>query len=84
MILEKMKVCLSKLELGFWTYGGIHLLRSSGPNVVPTPQTLRSKNFFRFKFLLDTSHDSGNNEVLFVKIGTRILGLWLGTSSRPK
>ena len=34
--------------------------------------------------LLDSSHDSGENEGLFVKIGPRVLDLWLDTFSGPK
>ena len=41
MILEKMRSCLWKLKLGFWTCGLIHLLGPSGPNVVSGPQTPR-------------------------------------------
>ena len=33
---------------------------------------------------LDSSHNSGENEVLFVKIGARVLDLWLDMSSGPK
>ena len=33
---------------------------------------------------MDSSHDSWENEVLFVKIGARVLDLWLDTSSGPK
>ena len=39
MILEKMRSCLWKLQLGFWTYGLIRLLGPSGPNVVSKAQT---------------------------------------------
>ena len=31
--------------------------------------------------LLDSSNYSGENEILFVKIGPRVLDLWLNTSS---
>ena len=48
MILEKMRCCLWKLQLGFWTYGSIRLLGPSGPNVVSGPQTPRSRHFLRF------------------------------------
>ena len=34
--------------------------------------------------LLDSSHDSGENVVLFVKIGARVLDLWLNMASGPK
>ena len=33
--------------------------------------------------LLDSSHDSRENEVLFVEIGPRVLDLWLDKSSGP-
>ena len=39
MIIEKMKSCLWKLQLGFWSYGLIRLLSPSGANVVSRPQT---------------------------------------------
>ena len=48
MILEKMRPCLWKLQLGFWTYGLIRLLGPSGPNVVSGSQTPRLRNFLRF------------------------------------
>ena len=48
MIAEKIKLCLWKLELRFWTYGLIHLLGPSGPNAVFKPQTPRSTNFLKF------------------------------------
>ena len=34
--------------------------------------------------LLDSSHDSCENEVLFVNIEARVLDLWLDMSSGPK
>ena len=52
MILEKMMVCLWKLQLWFWTYGLIRLLCPSGPDVVAGSQTSRSRNILRFpKFI---------------------------------
>ena len=48
MILEEMRSCLSKLEPGFWTYGWIPLLGSSGLNVVSRPQVPRSRHFLKF------------------------------------
>ena len=48
MTLEKMRPCLWKLYLLFWTYGLIRLLGPSGPNVVSRLQTLRSRYFLRF------------------------------------
>ena len=48
MILEKMMACLWKLQLWFWTYDLIHLLGTSGPNVVSRYQTPRSKKLLRY------------------------------------
>ena len=48
MILEKMRSCLGKLELGIWSYGWIRLLGPSGPSVVFRPKTPRSGYFLRF------------------------------------
>ena len=48
MILEKMRPCLWKLELGFWTYGLTRLLGPSSPIVVSMPQTPKSINILRF------------------------------------
>ena len=48
MIPAKIRSCLWKLELWFWTYGCICLLGPSDPNVVSSPQTPRSINFLRF------------------------------------
>ena len=47
MILEKMRSCLYRLGLGFWTSGLIPL-GPSGPNVVFRPQTPRSRSFLKF------------------------------------
>ena len=70
------------------TYGSdLRLLGPSGPNVVSEPQTPKSWNFLRFhKFinLLDSSYDSGQNEVVFMKIGTRVLDVWFHTSFASK
>ena len=71
VILEKMRSCSWKLKLRLWTYGLICLL--SDPNVVSRTQTPRSRNFWDFIILLDSSHDSWENQVLFVKIRTRVL-----------
>ena len=65
------KSCLGKLELGFWTYSLICLPGPSGPNIVSGPQTPRSKYFLRFHNFIDSSHDSWENVVLFVKIEAR-------------
>ena len=50
MILEKIRSCLWKLELGFWTYGWIRPLGPSGPNLVSRPQTPTSKNVFEISW----------------------------------
>ena len=84
MIMEKMKSCLWKLQLGFWSYGLIRLLSPSGTNVVSWPQTPRSNFFWDFMILLDSSHDSRENEVLFVKVIAIVLDIWLDTSFGPK
>ena len=45
----------------------------------------QDQDIFRdFIILLHISHDSGKNEVLFVKIGTTVLDLWLDMSSGSK
>ena len=41
-------------------------------------------SFYDFIILLDLYYDFGESEVLFVKIGTKVLELWLDTSSGPK
>ena len=84
MILEKMKSFFSKLELAFWTYGLIHILDPIDPNVVSRPQTQTQNIFSDFIILLDSSHDSWENEVLFLKIEDGVLDLWLDTSSGPR
>ena len=61
----------------------IHLLGPSGPNLVSRPQDPRARHFLRFNILLDSSHDSWENEVLLVKIGDRVLDLRLDMSSGP-
>ena len=72
------------MELGFCTYGQIHLLGPSDPYVVSLPQTPRLKKFWNFIMLLDLSCNSWKNEVLFVKIGTRVLQIWHDMSFEPK
>ena len=84
MIMEKMKSCLWKLQLGFWSYGLIRLLSPSVANVVSRPQTPRSIFFWDFMILLDSYHDSWENEVMFVKIAARVLDLWLDMFPGPK
>ena len=85
MILEKMKSCLSKVQLEFWAYGLIRLLGPGGPNIVSGPQTPRS-NFFFWDFMisLDSFQDSWENEVLFMKSAARVLDVWLDKLCGPK
>ena len=80
MILEKMRSYLWKLELGFWTYSLMCFLGPSGPNVVFWPQTPKSWNFLTYHILLESFYHSGENEVLSMKIGARVLDLWLDKS----
>ena len=84
MVLEKMRSCLWKLQLGFWTYGLIRFLGPSGPNVVLGPKPQDQELFWDFLILLSLSNDSWENEALFVKIAARILDLWFNTFSGPK
>ena len=71
MILEKLRSCLWKLELGFWTYGLIHLLGPSAPNAVSSPQTLRSWILVGFHNIIYSSYNFGEHEALFVKMKLR-------------
>ena len=65
------------MGLELWTYGLRRILSPSDPNVFSRPQTSRSKNVTRFYDLLDPSSDSGENDVLFVKIGAKVLDMRL-------
>ena len=80
MILEKMRFCFWKLELGFWSYGLISLLGPIGPNIVSRSQNPRSRIFWDNIILLHSSRDSWESEVLFEKIGARVLEQWLDKS----
>ena len=40
--------------------------------------------FSKFRILLDSSYDFGENEVLLVKIGARVPDIWLDMSFGPK
>ena len=82
--MEKMRSCLWKLQPGFWTYGLICLLGPSGPNVVSGSQTHGQEIFWDLMILLDSSHDSWENDGLFVKIAAMVLDIWLDTSFGPK
>ena len=58
MIPEKMRSCLWELEPGFWTYGRIRLLGSSGPNVFPKKleKIIQKFSFWcHFGYILHTS-----------------------------
>ena len=44
----------------------------------PKPQG--QEIFWDFMILLDSSHDSWENEILFVKIVARVLDIWLDNS----
>ena len=63
-------------------------LGPSDPNVVLGPRPPSYRIFWDIMILLDSCYASGENEVLFVKIGARILALWLDKSLpkgfRPK
>ena len=60
------------------------LLGQSRRGAVSRVQTPTSINFLRFMIVLNSSHDFWENEVLFVKIGARLLDSWLDTSSGCK
>ena len=72
MILEIGSSFFWKLELGFWNYTFINLL---GPMWLKSslldPSHWDHAIFWDFIILLDSSYDSGDNDVLFVKIGAR-------------
>ena len=53
----------------------MYLLGPIGPNVGSRPQTPRSRNFLDFIILLDSCHNSGEHEVLFLKIEASVLDL---------
>ena len=65
-------------------YGFASLLIPSGSNVVSRPRPKSQGHFWDIITLLDSSHDSWENEVLFLKIGAMALDLWLDMSSGPK
>ena len=73
MILDKINPCLWKLDLGFWTYGFMHLLGPIFPNVVSRPQTPRSRNFLRCHNFLEFILWFQRKWDLFVKTGARVL-----------
>ena len=70
------------MELGFWTYGLITFSDPRGPNLASRLQV--QEIFQDLIVLFDSTYDSGENEVLFMKIGTRVLDLWLDISSGPR
>ena len=67
-----MRSCWWKLEAGFWAYRWICILGPSGSNVVSRSQTPRSISFFRFLDFIGFI-SCWENEVLFLKIETRVL-----------
>ena len=71
--LEKIRPYFWKLELWFWTYGWIRLLGPSGPNVVVGPTPRGQEIFWDFMILLYSSYDSGEKEVLSVKIRASVV-----------
>ena len=66
------------------SYNLVSLLIPSSPNVVSGPKP-QSQGLLEIQYhnLLNSSHDSGENDVLFLKIRARVLELWLDTSSGP-
>ena len=66
------------MELGFWTYGLIRLLdRNSLNQMFLGPRSQSQRIFWDNIILLDSCYDSGENEILSVKVRTRVLVLWL-------
>ena len=84
MIFEKMMPCLWKLKLRFWIYALIRLLGPSGPDVVSSPRPPGQEMFWDFLILLDSSHDSWENDGLFFKVSAMVLDIWLDTSAGRK
>ena len=80
---RKWGLFLWKLKLRFQTYGLIRFLDPIGPNVISRPHTQGHEISWNFMILLDSFHDSWENEVLFVKTGGRVLDLWFDMSSGP-
>ena len=54
MILDKMRSCMLKLLTGFRSYGLIHLLGPSAPNIVSRPQTPKGQDFLRFHDFIES------------------------------
>ena len=74
MILEKMRSYLWKMELGFWTDALMHLLGHVAQIRFVNHSPWGHGIFWDFVILLDSSYILvGENEVLFVKIGVRVL-----------
>ena len=67
-----------------WSQGSGLMTGYVAQNYFLGPRPQGQVIFWDFMILLDFSHDSWKNEVLFVKIGVRIPDLWLDTSSGPK
>ena len=62
----------------------IHLLDPTCLNQFLGPRPQGQGLFQNFMILLDLPYDFGENEVLFVKIETRVPDIWLDTSFGPK
>ena len=62
----------------------LRLLGPSVSNIVSRLQIPKSSNFLRFSNFIGFILFFGENKILFVKSGARVLELWLDTSSEPK
>ena len=72
-----MRSCLWKLELGFWTCGLICFLSPSGLNI---NINISGLIFWDIMILSDSCYNFREKEVLSMKIGIRVLDLWLDKS----
>ena len=69
---------LLKLEPEFWIYGLVRVLGPVGHKLILPPQIPRWRFMLTFEELeCDSTLDLGQNEILFVTIGAKILDLWL-------
>ena len=76
-ILEKMRSCLWKLELGFQTLARYIFWAQVTQMQFLGLRPQGHEIFWNLIILLHSYNDSGENEVLLVKIGARITDLWL-------
>ena len=81
MILNKTKSCLQKMEQGFWTYDLMRLLGSSDRNLISRYELRRDPKISYF--FSDLYCDLGENKVLLVKTGAKVLDLWVDMPSGP-